>query len=362
MTKARILIVTVVVFLVVSWLLSGILTKTPIDTPSSIAEAKEALDETITARDPMSVRGRRSTASEQFELIVLYGRIIDRNESTVPALTRGQIVSRHVEIGDKVKKGDVLCELDVLDRDAQVEVARDAVDVLEKEYESTLTLIEDGFDQRLNSARKKSQLSAAQQQLRAAELELKQTKITAPIDGIIDQVHANVGDFVDVGNPCATILVLDPVYVQAFVSEEHIHQLNLGQEAEILLPNGETRTGTLSFVSRKGDTRTRTFRIEIALPNADYSISSGLSATINLPTAQHMAHKIPASVMAMDEHGRLGIKTVNSESTVVFHEIEIVREDEDGVWVSGLPSTTTIITVGQGLVVAGEHVSVELRD
>ena len=362
MTKARILIVTVVVILVGAWLFSGILTKTPIDTPSSIAEAKEALDETIAARDPMSVRGRRSTASEQYELIVLYGRIIDRNESTVPALTRGQIVKRHVEIGDKVKKGDVLCELDILDRDEQVEVAKDAVDVLEKEYESTRTLIEDGFDQRLNSARKKAQLSAAQQQLRAAELELKQTKIKAPIDGVIDQVHVNVGDFVDVGNPCATILVLDPVYVQAFVSEEHIHQLSLGQEAEILLPNGETRTGTLSFVSRKGDTRTRTFRIEIALPNADYSISSGLSATIQLPTEQHMAHKIPASVMAMDEHGSLGIKTVNSDNTVEFHEIDIVREDEDGVCVSGLPSTTTIITVGQGLVVAGEQVSVELRD
>ena len=84
------------------------------------------------------------------------------------------------------------------------------------------------------------------------------------------------------GNPCATILVLDPVYVQAYVSEEHVHQLNLGQEAEILLPNGATRTGTLSFVSRRGDLSTRTFRIEIELPNEDYAISSGLSATINL--------------------------------------------------------------------------------
>ena len=160
MTKARILIDAVVVILVVAWLFSGILTKTPIDTPSSIAEAKETLDETIAARDPMSVRGRRSTASEQFELIVLFGRNIDRNESTASALTRSQIVSRHVEIGDKVKKGDVLCELDILDRDAHVEVATDAIDVLEKEYESTLTLIEDDFDQPLNCTRKRVLLSS----------------------------------------------------------------------------------------------------------------------------------------------------------------------------------------------------------
>ena len=159
-----------------------------------------------------------------------------------------------------------------------------------------------------------------------------------------------------------TILVLNPVYVQAYVSEEHLHQLALGQEAEILLPNGATTTGTLSYVSRKGDTSTRTFRIEIALPNSDYAISSGLSATVHLPTEQHMAHKIPASVMSMDELGRLGIKTVDSDNTVEFLEIEIIREDADGVWVSGLPSATTIITVGQGLVVAGERVSVELRD
>ena len=362
MTKSRILIVTVVVALVVSWLLSGILTKTPLETPASIAEAQEALDEAIAAREPMSVRGRRSAASEQYELIVLYGRIIDRNHATVPALTRGQVVKRHVDIGDTVKAGDVLCEIDILDRDAQVAAAKDAVDVLQQEYESTLTLIEDGYEQRLNSARKKSQLSAAQQRLLAAELELEHTKVKAPIDGIIDQVHVNLGGFLEFGTPCATILDLDPVYVQAYVSEEHVHQLNLGQEAEILLPNGETRTGTLSFVSRKGDLSTRTFRIEIELPNEDYSISSGLSATIELPTMSHLAHKIPASVMAMNAEGRLGIKTVADDDRVVFHEIDIVREDEDGVWVSGLPSFTTIITVGQGLVVAGERVSVELRD
>lgn len=361
MSKTRILTVIVVVGAVVVWLLSGVLTDSPSEAIVSLAEAKEIRDTEAASEQGVLVRAKRSTAVPQDDTIVLRGRIVDRNQATVPARTRGQVIARLVEIGDAVEEGDVLCELDLEDRQALVDVAKDALDLAEKEFKSVTTLTERGFEQELDTARKKAQLSASKQALLAAEIELENTKITAPIDGIVDMVHANVGDFVNLGSPCATILVLDPVYAQGFVAEEHIASLTLGSSATVTLPNGESREGELSFISKKAEENSRTFRVEIELSNENLSISSGMSANIEIVVDSTLAHQVPTSVAMLDQNGSLGVKLVASNDVVEFRRVSIVREDPDGIWVSGLPERATIITVGQGLVVEGERVSVDFE-
>ena len=63
------------------------------------------------------------------------------------------------------------------------------------------------------------------------------------------------------------------------------------------------------------------------------------------------------STVSLSPEGRLGVKTVDDEDRVVFNAIEIVRAEIDGIWVTGLPETARIITVGQGFVNAGEIVA-----
>lgn len=361
MSKTRILTVIVVVGAVVAWLLSGILTDSPSEAVVSLAEAKEIRDAEASSEKGVLVRAKRSTAVQQDDTIMLRGRIVDRNQATVPARTGGQVIARYVEIGDSVTKGDVLCELNLEDRQALVDVAKDALDLAEKEFESVTTLTERGFEQELDTARKKAQLSKSKQAFLAAEIELENTKITAPIDGVVDMVHANVGDYVSLGSPCATILVLDPVYAQGFVAEEHIGSLTLGSSAAVTLPNGESRDGELSFISKKAEENSRTFRVEIELSNEDFSISSGMSANIEIVVDSTLAHQVPTSVALLDQDGSLGVKLVASNDVVEFRKVSIVREDPDGIWVSGLPERATIITVGQGLVVEGERVTVDFE-
>ena len=361
MNKTRVLTVVVVVGVVVAWLLSGILTDSPSDVVVSLAEAKEIRDTETSTGQGVLVRAKRSTAVQQDDTIVLRGRIVDRNQATVPARTGGQVIARHVEIGDSVAKGDVLCELDLVDRQAQVDVAKDAHELAEKELKSVSTLTDLGLQQELDTARKRAQLSASKQALLAAEIELRNTKIFAPIDGIVDMVHANVGDYVSLGSPCATLLVLDPVYAQGFVTEEHISDLALGSSATVTLPTGESREGELSFVSKKAEENSRTFRVEVELSNEDLSISSGMSANIEIVVDSAFAHQVPTSVAMLDQEGSLGVKLVDSNNVVEFRRVNIVREDPDGIWVSGLPERATIITVGQGLVVEGERVAVDFE-
>ena len=362
MTKTKLVMIVVLVLVALAWLLSGILTAEPPEIKPSLAAAKQ-LTETQESDLPLtSVRASRSSATEQSKTIVLRGRVIDKNKVTVTAETTGQIVKRPAEIGDVVSNGEILCQLAVQDRVARLSEAEDALTLAEREYASSLKLSKQGFQQELATARFKAARSEAQRQLVTNQIELENTNIRAPISGVIHELHASVGDFLQPGSPCATILVLNPIYAQGFVTEEHVNQVRVGSTARVTLPYGEVKNGTLTFLSKLADEQTRTFRIEVSLPNQDHAISSGLSASIELITDSYDAHKIPTSVIVLDEFGNIGVKTIGANNQVEFYDIEIVREDSDGIWVAGLPTQATIITVGQGLVVAGERVAFQLGE
>ena len=72
---------------------------------------------------------------------------------------------------------------------------------------------------------------------------------------------------------------------------------------------------------------------------------------------QTFAHQISPALLTLDDRGEIGVRVVDEEAIVRFYNVSIVAEDRDGVWVSGMPYKTDIITVGQEIVVAGERVT-----
>ena len=71
-----------------------------------------------------------------------------------------------------------------------------------------------------------------------------------------------------------------------------------------------------------------------------------------------MAQKVSPAIFSLDDEGHIGIRTVSAADVVEYHIVEIVRDDTDGVWVTGLPEIATVITVGQEMVVPGQRVQV----
>ena len=104
------------------------------------------------------------------------------------------------------------------------------------------------------------------------------------------------------------------------------------------------------------DPATRSFAIEIELPNADGSLRDGLTATatVNLGTAP--AHLLPQSVLTLDDQGVLGVRSV-VDNVVEFHPVTIIGDTREGIWVTGLPPRVDVITVGQEYVVPGQKVN-----
>jgi membrane fusion protein, multidrug efflux system len=99
--------------------------------------------------------------------------------------------------------------------------------------------------------------------------------------------------------------------------------------------------------------------VEIQIANPDYMLRSGLTTEIRIPVREVSAQKVSPALFALNDQGAIGVRIVNEQGIVEFHEIEIIGEEPDGVWVSGLPDVATLITVGQELVVPGEMVDVD---
>ena len=334
------------------WLLSGILGGDDDDGQASAASRAEAHDDIV-------VRVRTSRASEQSRTLTLRGRTRTRHAVTVRAETGGRVDSRPVDIGARVSAGDVLCQVEINDRELRVREAGDAVDLATLEYEGMKTLRERGLQQEIAVARARARLSSARRQLLAAELELKNTAVVAPFAGFVEETHAEVGDYLQMGSPCATVLDLDPIYVEAGVTEQQYPQLRAGADVEVTMANGGTTRGSLTFIGKQSADESRTYPIEVTVPNPDFSISSGLSAEIRVSLSPQPAHKVSMSYVVLDANGEMGVRAVDEDQRVYFYRIDVVREDPDGLWVSGLPEEVTLITVGQEFVSAGQRVMVQ---
>jgi multidrug efflux system membrane fusion protein len=81
-----------------------------------------------------------------------------------------------------------------------------------------------------------------------------------------------------------------------------------------------------------------------------------VTAEMRIPGGEVLAYRVAPSLLTLDANGTLGIKTVNAQDQVEFHEIGIAHSEANGVWVTGLPEATEIIVIGQGYVSAGQTV------
>ena len=184
-------------------------------------------------------------------------------------------------------------------------------------------------------------------------------KVKAPFDGYLETFSVKEGDYLNTGAVCATIIDPDPMRLIGEVSEKEINFVKVGAKAEAELISGKKVEGVGSFVSTSANKGTRTFRVEIDVKNSDRSIRDCVSAQIAIKGDIILAHKISPSILMLGEAGELGIRTVNEDDQVEFKKIDILEDSMEGIWITGLPKNTRIITVGQEYVFQGQTVNVK---
>jgi len=272
-------------------------------------EASEVAPEAVTFTVSAQTHGIRLKAK---------GLTAPDKSVTVKAGTAGNVTSTPVREGTRVSRGTLLCGLDVEARAARLEEAEARRDAARIDFEAARTLAEKGLAPANNEASAKAALDAAEASVNAARVELSKTQIRAPFDGIFENRLAEAGT--------------------------------------ARLPSGTTYPATLRYVSRTADAGTRTFLIEGELDTGDDPVAAGVTAELFIPMGEVPATLISPGLLTLSDAGELGVRYVDDQNTVQFAPIKVIDETPEGAWVTGLPATVRLISIGQDYLAEGVEV------
>ncbi|MCH8951880.1 MAG: efflux RND transporter periplasmic adaptor subunit [Proteobacteria bacterium] len=310
---------------------------------------------------PVAVMVQQSEARRMVDQLVVRGRTVAIRNVSVPAETAGLVISQPLRKGATVKQDEVLCRLDPGARAAQLLEAEAGLAGARVEAEAATTLSRKGFASETTRVARQAQLEAAQARVDLVELDIARLVIRAPFDGLLETDTAEIGSRLGLGDTCATVIDLSSVKVSGYVSEREVDQIGLGHKATARLINGRIIEGTISFISRVSDPATRTYLVEVTLPNQDGRIRDGMTAELRIDLPAEVAHLIRQSALTLDDAGRLGVRLA-VEGKARFVEIRIIRDEIDGVWVTGLPDRASVIVVGQEFVRDGRAIAPTILD
>lgn len=320
----------------------------------SIAEREAERSE-----EAFAVKVRTIQPTERVSSLTVRGRTKADAMVSVRAETGGTVEKRLVEKGEKVSEGDLLCTIDQGIRASQLTQARAQLEQAKADYEANQKLVERGFATKSRLRQLKSAYDAAIAAVAAAEQEMTRTEVRATTSGTVYEPIAEVGDNLSPGGVCVTLVDRDPMLFTGQVSEREIGALQEGMTAEVGLVSGETVSGTIRSISPTADAQTRTFAVEIALPNADQRIRAGMTAKAEIRLQPTSAYKVESNWLTLADNGEIGVRAVGDDNVVHFHQVTILSQGNDHFWVGGLEPGMRVITLGQNFVAEGQIVTTE---
>ena len=328
MNKKNIRMAAFIVVGVVIWMLLGLFAPKEREFERPPAQKLTVLTSNSIAQD-YSLPITSKSESEAFSKIDLKSQ------------TSEKIVKVNFKDGDFVNKGDVICQLDSGQREANFK-RRDI------EYQSQKELKKKGLVS-------DSALVTSETNYETARIELERTRIKAPFNGFVEYL-AKEGQLLQNGQNCGWLISLSPLKIVGNIPEMLVSKVKVGQKVLVRFLSGEEYESNVTFVSSGADAQTKTFRVETELDNISSTIKDGLTGEMVIYTDPVKAHFIPSSAFLLADNGDVALAYV-VEGVVKIDVVQILRDTKEGAWVTGLPETARIIISGQGFVKENDEVN-----
>ena len=309
----------------------------------------------------LNVKAKEFSSELRLSSVVIQGRTESNRSVLIASETNGIVENIFVDKGDQVIKGQIICKLSIDSRMAKLDEAEALMRQKKLEWEASKVLVEKGYRSQTKAAGSKAAFDASKALVVQMEKELDNINIRAPFDGFFNNNISEVGDFLSIGMPCGQVIDYNPILVTGQISEQEIRKVKTGVKSQAILSTGERVSGLVSYISKTADKKTRTFRVEVRIENPDFKIKDGITTELFIPTQKVIAHLIPPSSLTLDSEGRIGIRHINKDNNVLFSSVEIIGDEGQLVWVTGLSEKVIIITVGQEFVVEGQKVNYTLE-
>ena len=320
------------------------------------SENKEVAENNIKVNE-FAVKYIESSASDFTDTFKIIGKTEADSIVELSMQTNGKVENIYFNKGQNVLKGQTICALETQNKYELLEAARANLNDTKLKYESQLKLAQKSFvsENSLNSL--EANYEKAKADYRNAELNKEYLNVRAPIDGIINDINIEVGELATKGDICAVLMDSDPIIVKGNVSEKNISKLKIDSPAKIQLIGETFLEGKINYISSIADPDTRTFTVEVAIENPDNQIKVGTTAEIFVSNQIKDSHLIPSSILSLSDDGNIGIKIISKDNMVEFIEVKVSNLNNEGAYVTDLPPTIRIITVGQDFVTSGDIVN-----
>ena len=330
-------IAAALVLALVGWMASGMLGEPQVAAPPAAERVVE----------PVAVEVRPSVARPVTRALTIEGEVRPDLATPVRAEAGGIVEAVPTPKGSTVRAGDVIARIAPAERSAQLAQARADVERTRQELERVRSLLGNGFATQARVEESRAAVAAAEAQLAQAEAAVGDLVVRAPAAGVLNELMVDPGEVVQSGEEVARIVDTDPLVVELRVPQRSVAEVEVGQEAAVDFVTGQSREGRVRFVSANAEAATRTFAVEVEVPNPERDVPAGISAEVRLPVEEVPAHFVSPAILSLGEDGALGVKTVGEDGRVAFYPVELVRAQTDGIWVAGLPEQADVITVAR---------------
>jgi len=214
--------------------------------------------------------------------IEVQGKVDGDENISYTSKVPGSVMRINVKAGQRVSVGQVLVELDSKAQKAQLESMKKQFELVNTLYEKRKALWDHKVGREIEFLQAKSNKDSLEKQIVSMKEALDLYTIKADFAGEVDLVSIKVGQMVAPGVPCVTVVNPDALKVKADISESNLSKLKTGNRAEIFFNDlNKSTTATVSHVSRTIDPMTRTFKVEIKLPN-DADLHPNMVTTLKI--------------------------------------------------------------------------------
>lgn len=342
------ILAVLVCILLTAWMLSGTSSDQAALTSNNTSSTE--LEDEIP-----SVEVTTFTPSDVSRSIDLYGRTEPKRIVDLSSELEGRVDKILAMEGNFVKQGQVILELNKDDRLEQLESAKANEIQRRIEYRGARSLSDKGLQGKSNLEQAYAALVEAKANVKSRKVLLEKSTIRAPFSGYLNTRKVEVGTYVRKGDALFQIVDLSKLMVKANVTEQYIDDLNNDTNVTVELVDGSKVKGKVRYIASVSDKGTNTFPIEVEIDNPNQKMKAGVSTEMLIEFKSELAIKVTPALLSLDALGNLGVKTVKDEH-VLFTPIDLIKAENDGVWLGGFDGETDVITVGQGFVRPGDKV------
>ncbi len=328
-------------------------------------------DEPIRAVKVMTVGLQPLQAGAEFA-----GEVRARVESRLSFRVGGKLIARPVEVGQRVKAGQLLAQLDPQDfrladeaARAQLSAVRTQRDLAAADYQRFKTLKEQNFISGAELERRETALKAADAQLAQATAQANSqgnqtgyTRLLADVAGVITAIDAEAGQVVAAGAPVMRLAQDGPRDVLFAVPEDRVAAMRPGSAVTVRpWQMSSSLAGVVREVAASADPVTRTFAVKVSLP-ADSALALGSTVSV-LPKALDRSGvpviKLPTSALLQSGSSTVVWVLDANSMTVRQQPVQVLTADGNEVVVaSGLQPGAQVVTAGVHVLSAGQKVSI----